>query len=117
MFVQVTLQREGFATTSTDERLGRGVSLDVSPQVALVGEGLGTDWTGEGFLASMRPDVSLKQPRSAEAFAAIGTPATLPVRPDVHAVGGHGYVHLVAVGTLPGRPAVLDATMGLSVSG
>jgi len=47
-------------------------------------------------------NVTLKEPRSGEAFAAEVALAALVVRPQVHGVGRHGDVGLAAVRTLSG---------------
>lgn len=64
----------------------------------------------------MGPDVSLQQPGSREALAAVRTLAALVVRAHVHGEGRHGDVHLVAVRTttclLVGQRAVRLAVSG-----
>lgn len=60
------------------------VRLHVRPEIRLVGECLLTDAAFEWFLACVRSDVTLQQPRPGETFAASGTLATLIVRTDVH---------------------------------
>lgn len=73
------------------------VGLQVGPQVAPVGEGTVAVRTGEWLLAGMRPDVTLKQPRSGERFAALLALARQRVRPDVHLERAHAEVELLAV--------------------
>ena len=63
----------------------------------------------------MCADMTLQQPRSAEALAAVLALAALVVRAHVHAVSGHGNVHFVAMRALPGL-LVADAAVRLAVT-
>ena len=94
---EVGLEREALAALEAGERLVRRVSLNVSPQVALVSEGLVTEVTAEWFLSSVSSDVTLEQPRSGERLATERTLAARGVGPHVHAEGGRAAVLLVAV--------------------
>ncbi len=49
----------------------------------------------------MCPDVALQQPRPGEALATVRTLAALVVGPEVHGVGWHGNIGLVAMWALP----------------
>ena len=69
-------------------------------QVRLVGKRLGTQTTSERLLASVSANVTLKQPRSAEALAAVGACAALVVRAHVHTERRHTDVDFLAVRTL-----------------
>lgn len=51
----------------------------------------------ERLLPRMRPDVSLKQPRSRERLPAHGALARQSVRPNVHLQRPQGHVHLLAI--------------------
>lgn len=115
MLVEVALEGEGLPAAPAHVRLGAGVRLYVRPQVGLVSEGLAADGAREGLLPRVRPYVALQQPGPAEALAAIGAPASLSVRPHVHAVGRHRDVHLVAVGAAP-RLLVGGAAVRLPVA-
>lgn len=68
----------------------------MSPEIAPVGERAVAVLTAERLLAGVRPDVTLKQPRSRERFAAHMALAGQRVRPDVHLQRAQTDVHLVA---------------------
>ena len=85
------------------------------PKVGLIREGLGTLWAFERLLSCMGPNMTLKEPRSAEALAAVRAYTALAMRADVHAERRHGDIHFVTVRTLPGF-LVIDIPMDLSMS-
>lgn len=89
--------REGFEATFAGVFLDLRVGLQMGPQVGPVGEGSMALVALEGLLARVRPDVALKQPRSAEGLAADFALARQCVRSDVHLEGSHGGVLLAAV--------------------
>ena len=64
MFGQQRHPGEGLPTLGARVLLDLGVSLQVGPQVGSVGERPPAVITPEGLLARVRPDVTLKQPRS-----------------------------------------------------
>jgi len=64
--------------------LGTGVRLRMRAQVGPVGEGAVTVGTSKRFLAGVRAQVSLQQPRPRERFAAQLAAARQRVRSDVH---------------------------------
>lgn len=84
VLVEITLEREGLPTPRTNKRLAAAMRLDMGPQITLIRKRLRTDWTPERLLAGMCPHVSLQEPRSGEAFPAIGASAALRVGADVH---------------------------------
>lgn len=115
MLVQVTFERERLPAPAADVGFVSRVGLDVGAQVGLVGKGLAALRTPERLLPGVGTDVALEQPRTAELLAAVWALAALVVCAHVHAVGGHGDVHLVAVGTLAGL-LVAHAAVRLSVA-
>ena len=114
VLVEVALEGERLAAPSAVVRLLRRVRLDVRAQVGLVGETLATLGTRKRLLPCVGADVTLQEPGAAEPLPTVRTLASLVVRSHVHAVGGHGYVNLVAVGTLA-RLLVVHAAVSLSV--
>lgn len=66
------------------------------PQITSVGERAIAVLTAEGFLARVRSDVSLEQPRPGERLAAQVTLARQRVRPDVHLQRAQTHVDLGA---------------------
>ena len=54
-------------------------------------------WAGEGFLARVRPDVTLQKPRTRESLTAQEALAGQCVRADVHLEGTERDVNLLAV--------------------
>lgn len=117
MFVQVALEGEGFSATAADVRFLGRVCLYVGAQVRLIRECLGTLWTPERLLASVRSDVTLQEPRSAESLAAVRTGASLVVSAYVHAVGWHRDVFFVAVRALSRLAFSGDTAVRLTVPG
>ncbi len=73
------------------------MGLEMSAQVGAVGEGARAVLAREGFLARVRPDVTLKEPRSREGLATQKALAGQRVRPDVHLEGAQRNVNLFAV--------------------
>lgn len=66
-------------------------------------------------LTSMSANVALEKPWSAETLAAVVALTSLGVRADVHRIGRHGHVDLVAMRTLASL-LVIHAAMDLPVS-
>lgn len=75
---------EGLTTGGTRVLLHFRMRLEVRPQVGPVGESPVTVLTREGFLAGVRPDMSLQQPRPTERLAAQLALAGESVGSDVH---------------------------------
>lgn len=109
MLVQVRLECEALVAALAGVVLERRVCLHVGPQVGAVGEGFATVGAGKRFLPSVGPHVALQEPGPAEGFTAHRALVLQVVRQHVHGQCRHGYVHLVAGGTLPGLLAVQTA--------
>ena len=116
MFVQVGLQRERLVAPLARVQLKGRVRLHVRAQVRPVCERLPAVGASEGFLAGMRPQVTLEQPRTREGLGADGARVLEIVRQDVHRKGRHADVDLVAVRALL-RLLAVEAAMGLLVTG
>ena len=84
-------------------------------QVRLVGKRFGTETTSERLLPSVSANVTLKQPRSAEALAAVRACAALVMRAHVHTEGRHTNVDFLAVRTFA-RLFVVHVAVYLLVS-
>ena len=97
MLREVAFQRERFAAARANVRFFCRVRLHMRAQVRLVCKRLGTQTTSERLLASVSANVTLKQPRSAEALAAVRACAALVVRAHVHAEGRHADVDFLTV--------------------
>jgi len=98
---------EGLAARLARIALHVRVSLKVGAQVGSVRKRAGAVRAGEGLLARMCPDVTLKEPRPGEGFPTQKALTRQRVRPDVHLESSKGDVHLLAVfaaeGFLAGR--------------
>lgn len=70
VFVQVGLERERFATSLAGKVLIRGMGLHMRPQVAPIRERLAAVRAPERFLARVRTQMSLEQPRPREQLPA-----------------------------------------------
>lgn len=116
VFVEVALQGECLSASLTNVGFAGGMRLNMSAQVGLIGEGLIAYRTLERFLSSVSAYVTLQEPWTTETFTTVRTLTALAVCPDVHAVGRHGDVHLVAVRTLSGL-LVRDAAVSLAMTG
>lgn len=88
---------EGFTTPVTGVLLDVAVSLQMSPEIASVGERAVAMLTSERLLAGVRSDVTLKKPRPGERFATCMALARQGVRPDVHLQRPQTDVHLLTV--------------------
>lgn len=97
MFRQKRHSAEGFAARGARVLFDVAVSLEMSSEVAAVGESAIAMLTAEGFFAGVSPDVSLKKPRPGEGFATEMTLAGKCVSPDVHLEGAHTDVNFFAV--------------------
>jgi hypothetical protein len=115
VFVEVALQRKCLSTSTADVGFFVGMGLDVSTEIWLIGECLGTDWTLERLLSCVRPNVTLQKPRSAETLTAEWALAALVMGAHVHTVCWHGDVYLLAVWAFP-RLLVAEASMRLAMT-
>ena len=97
---EVTLQSKLFAASVAAKGLDVAVSLDVSPQVALVRKTLAALVTVVRLLSRVGPDVALEQPGAGEGLATEGALAARGVGPHVHVQGGGAAVLLVTVAAL-----------------
>jgi len=88
---------EGFTAPVTGVLLDVAVSLQMSPEIAPVGERAVAMLTSERLLAGVRPDVTLKKPRPGERFAARNALAGQGMRPDVHLERAQTDVHFLTV--------------------
>lgn len=70
MLIQIRLEGKKLVTSAALIILVQRVSLHVGPQVTPIGKRLTAMSTSIGFLARMRAQVSLQQPRSRELFTA-----------------------------------------------
>lgn len=76
----------------------------MSPEVGPVCESSVAVGAGERLLSSVRPDVSLEQPRSGESFPAYFANTGQGVSPDVHFESSKAHVFLLAVFATEGFP-------------
>jgi len=109
VLVQVGLEREALVAALAGVVLEGRVRLHVGAQVGAVGKRLAAVGAGERLLARVRAHVALQQPRPAERLAAHAALVPQVVGEHVHGERGHGHIHLVARGTLPGLLAVQAA--------
>lgn len=116
MFIEVTLESKRLATSPTGIRLFGGVCLDMRTQVWLVRKCFPTLWAFEWFFSCVSSDVTLKQPRSWEAFTTEGTFTSLVVCAHMHTVRRHGYIDFLTMRTLSSF-FVIDTAMGLPMAG
>lgn len=94
VLVEVGFEGKRFVAPSAGVVLEGRVCLHVSTQIRPVGESLATVGAPEGFLASVRTHVALKQPRSREGFATYAALVAQIVREKVHGQSRHAYVYL-----------------------
>lgn len=76
----------------------------MSPEVGPVRESPVAVRAGERFLTSVRPDVSLQQPRSGKSLPAYFANTRQCVSPDVHFESSQAHILLLAVFTTEGFP-------------
>lgn len=88
---------EGFTAPGAGVLLDVAVSLQMSPEIAPVGERAIAMRTSERLLTGVRPDVTLKKPRPGERFAARMALARQCMSPDVHLKRAQTNVHLLTV--------------------
>lgn len=88
---------EGLVAGGAGVLLDVGVRLEVSPEVAAVGEAAVALRALEGLLSRVGSDVALQEPRAREGLSAQVALARQGVGADVHLEGAQARVHLVAV--------------------
>ena len=94
VLVQVGLERKRLAASLTRVQLESRVRLHVSAQVRSVCERLPAVCAAERFLAGVRAQVPLKQPRPREGLVTDRTAVFEVVRQHVHRQRWHRHVHL-----------------------
>lgn len=97
MLVEKGHPGEGLVAGGAGVLLDVGVRLEVSPEVAAVGEAAVALRALEGLLSRVGSDVALQEPRAREGLSAQVALARQGVGADVHLEGAQARVHLVAV--------------------
>lgn len=114
MLVEVGLERKRLMAPSTLEVLICRMGLHVCTQVAAICKCLATVCASIGFLAGVRAQVALQQPRPREQLAADSARVVQFVGQQVHGQRWHTDVGLATGDTLLGRLRV-EAAVGLLV--